>query len=135
VKKKLEALAKIERLHRQMHDLAVWRLAELESARAGLTEDHRAMLAAMDGGVLSCGAPAVAATRRLRALEVKIVAAEAQCAAQAKRAFEQGARAKLADRALGDVEARYRDQKQRKELAELIDASLRNPQSSSPKSS
>lgn len=89
------------------------------------------MLAAMDGGAMSYGAPALAATRRIRSLEVKIAAAEAECAAQTKRVFEQGTRAKLADRALDDAEARYRETRERKELAELIDSSLRNPKSSS----
>ncbi len=130
MRKRLEALRKIERLHKQMHDLAVWRLAALERERDGLVEDHRAMLAAMDGGALSYGAPAAASLRRIRAMEIKIAAAKAECDAQTKQTLEQGTRAKLADRALGSVEALYREQKQRKELAELIDASLRNSKSS-----
>jgi len=130
MKKRLETLVKVERLHKQMHDLAVWRLVGLERKRDRLIEEHREVLAAVEGGVLSYGAPAAIAMRRIRALEVEIVATSAECAAQSKRAFEQGARAKLADRALGVVDARYRDQMERKELAELIDASLRNPKSS-----
>ncbi len=131
MKNRLESLAKIERLYKQMHDLAVWRLSALERERDKLVEDHRAMLAAMEGDTLAYGGLAAAAVRHIRSLEVKIAAANAECAAQAKRALEQGARAKLADRALSDLEARHRDQQQRKELADLIDASLRNANSSS----
>jgi capsule polysaccharide export protein KpsE/RkpR len=130
MKKRLEALAKIGRLHKQMHDLAVWRLAALGREREGLVEDHRQMLAAMESGLLAYGATAAPAFRRIRALETKIAAAEIELAAQQRRALAQGARAKLADRARENLEALYRDQKERKELAELIDASLRNPKSS-----
>jgi hypothetical protein len=130
MKKRLEALEKIERLHKQMHDLAVWRLAALGRRRDGLVEDHRQMLAAMESDLVAYGAPAAAAFRRIRALETKIAAAEIELAAQQRSAVAQGVRAKLADRAREDVEARYLDQKARKELAELVDASMQNPKSS-----
>ena len=131
MKDRLESLEKIERLYKQMHDLAVWRLTALERERDQLVEDHRAMLAAMESDTLAYGGLAAAAVRRIRALEVKIAAANAECDAQAKRALQQGTRAKLADRVLSDLEARHRDQQQRKDLADLIDASLRNANSSS----
>lgn len=131
MKKRLEALQKIERLQKQLHDLAVWRLNALARERETLAEDHRAMLAAMEGGVMSYGAPAAAALRRIRALEVQMAAAEKEHAAQSEHARDQGARAKLADRARESVDAHYRDHKQRKDLADLVDASLRNPKSSS----
>jgi F0F1-type ATP synthase membrane subunit b/b' len=64
-------------------------------------------------------------------LEREIAAAEAEIETQTRRAIDQGTRAKLADRARESVEARYREQEQRKELADLIERSLRNPKSSS----
>ncbi len=131
MKKRLEALEKIERLQRQMHDLAVWRLTALGRERDDLVENHRAMLDAMGSGIAAYGAPAAAAMRRVRALERQIAAAAAEHEAQTRRAIDQGARAKLADRARESADARYRDQRQRKELAELIENSLRNPKSSS----
>src|SRR5271167_4680906 len=130
MQKRLEALEKIERLHKQMHDLMVWRLAALGRERDGLVEDHRQMLAAMESGLLAYGAPAAAAFRRIRTLEMKIAATDIELAAQQRRAVAQGARAKLADRARAGVETLYRDQKERKDLAELIDVALRNPKSS-----
>ena len=69
--------------------------------------------------------------RRIRRLEAEIAAAEAAYAAQSRQAFREGARAKLAERAHDGLEAKYRDQKQRKELAELIERSLGKPPSSS----
>jgi hypothetical protein len=130
MKKRLEALEKIERLHKQMHDLAVWRLTALGRERDDLIENHRQMLEAMGRGVIFYGAPAAAATRRVRALEMQIAAAAAEVEAQTRRAIEQGVRAKLADRARDSADARYREQRQRKELAELIERSLRDPKSS-----
>jgi hypothetical protein len=131
MKKRLESLEKIERLHSQMRDLAVWRLAALGRERDDLIENHRQMLEAMGHGIAAYGAPAAAALRRVRALEREIAAAEAEVEAQTRRAIDQGTRAKLADRARESVEARYRDQQQRKELADLIERSLRNAKSSS----
>jgi hypothetical protein len=89
------------------------------------------MLEAMGRGVVFYGAPAAAAMRRIRRLEREIVAADAEVEAQTRRALDQGTRAKLADRARENADARYRDQRQRKELADLIENSLRNPKSSS----
>jgi len=131
MKRRLEALERIERLQKQMHDLEVCRLAALDRERRELSADHRAMLAAIGGaGVAAFGPPAAAAMRRIRALERRIAAAEAEHAAQTRRAIHQGARAKLADRARESVDARYRDQQRRKELAELIERSLGAPKSS-----
>jgi hypothetical protein len=131
MKKRLEALQKIGRLQKQMHDLAIWRLTALDRAREELAESHRQMLDALASGFLSFGAPALAATRRVRALEKEIAAAAAECETQTKRVLDQGVRAKLADRAYEDAGAEYREQRQRKELAELIDRSVNNPKSSS----
>ncbi len=131
MRKRLDALERIERLQKQMHDLAVWRMTALGRERDDLAENHREMLEAMGRGLVSYGPPAAAATRRVRALEMQIAAAAAEYDALARRAFDEGARAKLADRARENADARYREQKQRKELAELIENSLRNPKSSS----
>jgi hypothetical protein len=82
------------------------------------------------GGVFD-GAPAAAGMRRIRKLEMEIAVADAEVEAQTRRAIDQGTRAKLADRARENADARYRDQRQRKELADLVEDSLRNPKSSS----
>jgi hypothetical protein len=131
MKKRLEALEKIERLQKQMHDLAVWRLTALGRERDDLADNHREMLEAMGRGGVFDGAPAAAGMRRIRKLEREIAAADAEVAAQTRRAIDQGTRAKLADRARETADARYRDQRQRKELADLVEDSLRNPKSSS----
>jgi hypothetical protein len=131
MKKRLEALEKIERLQKRLHDLAVWRLNALGRERDELAENHREMWEALGRGVAAYGPPAAAPMRHIRALERQIAAAEAEVEAQSRRAIDQGARAKLADRARESVDARYREQRQRKELAELIEDSLRNAKSSS----
>jgi hypothetical protein len=131
MKKRIESLVRIERVHSQMHDLAVWRLATLGRERDDLIENHRQMLEAMERGVSAYGAPAAAALRRVRALEREIAAAEAEVEAQKRRAIDQGTRAKLADRARESLEVKYREHNERKELADLIERSLRNSKSSS----
>jgi len=131
MKRRLEALARIGRLQQQLHELASWRLAQIGRRRDGLVADERAMWEAMGEGLSAYGAPAEAAMRRIRRLETEIAAAEAAHAAQSRHAFKEGARAKLAERAHDGLEAKYRDQNERKELAELIEHSLGKPPSSS----
>ncbi len=131
MKKRLEFLEKIERLQKQMHDLAVWRLTALGRKRDDLAGDHLEMLAAIERSVLPYGPPAAAAMRRVRALEKEIAATDAEYDAQTRRAIDQGTRSKLADRARESADARYREHRERKDLAELIDETLRNPKSSS----
>jgi hypothetical protein len=131
MKRRLEVLARIGRLQKQLHELAAWRLAQIGRRRDGLVADERAMWEAMGEGLSAYGAPAEAALRRIRRLETEIAAAEAAHAAQSRQAFKEGSRAKLAERAHDGLEAKYRDQNQRKALAELIEHSLGKPPSSS----
>jgi hypothetical protein len=131
MKRRLEALARIGKLQKQLHELATWRLAQIGRRRDGLVEDERAMWEAMGEGLSAYGPPAEAAMRRIRGIEAEIAAAEAAYAAQSGQAFKEGARAKLAERAHDELEAKYRDQNQRKALAELIEHSLGKPPTSS----
>ncbi len=89
------------------------------------------MWRAMGEGLAAYGPPAEAGMARIRRLEVEIAAAEAAYAAQARHALKQGARAKLAERAHEDLEVKYRAQQERKDLADLIERTLRKPSSSS----
>jgi hypothetical protein len=131
MKRRLEALARIGKLQKQLHELAAWRLAQIGRRRDGLVEDERAMWEAMGEGLSAYGAPAEAGMRRIRRIEAEIAAAEAAYAAQSRLAFKEGARAKLTERAHDGLEAKYRDQNERKALAELIEHSLGKPPSSS----
>lgn len=131
MKRRLESLARIGRLQKQLHELATWRLAQIGRRRDGLVDDERAMWEAMGEGLSAYGAPAEAAMRRIRRIEAEIAAAEAAYAAQSRHAFKEGARAKLAERAHDGLEAKYRDQIERKALAELIEHALGKPPSSS----
>ena len=124
MKKRLDGLRRIERVQRQLNDLATWRLAALARARDSLEDSHREMLDAVGRDIASYGPLAVAATRRIRAIERQIDQAAAEHKNQATAALDQAARAKLADRAVGAADARYRAQLERKDLAELIERSL-----------
>jgi hypothetical protein len=132
MRRRLASLEKIGALQKQLHDMAVWRLAELERRREGLADDRSAMWRAMGGdGLAAYGQPAASALRRIRRLEQEIAALESECEAQSRHALDQGARSKLAERARDGVEAQYRDQQQRRDLADLIERTLRKPPSSS----
>jgi hypothetical protein len=132
MRRRLDSLEKIGALRKQLHDAAMWRLAELERRRDLLGEERSAMWRAMGGeGLAAYGQPAASALRRIRRLEQEIAALKTQCEAQSRHALDQGVRSKLADRAREGVEAKYRDQQQRRELADLIERTLRKPPSSS----
>ena len=131
MKRRIEALARVGKLQKQLHELESWRLAEIGRRRDTLTQDQRAMWEAMGQGLADYGATAEAAMRRITRIGAEIAAAEAAYAAQSRHAFKQGARAKLAERVHDGLDAKYRDQKERKELAELVEQSLIKPPSSS----
>ena len=124
MKKQLDGLKRIERVQRQMRDLANWRLAAIERARESLVENHREMIEAIGRDLASYGPLAVAATRQIRAIERQIEIAGVNRREQAKAAMDQAARVKLANRAAGAADARCHAQRERKDLAELIDRSL-----------
>ncbi len=132
MKRRLEALARIGKLRKQLHELAAWRLAQIGRRRDGLVEDERAMWRAMGEGLCrlrrrrpkrACGASA-GSKRRSPPPRPPTPPSRATL-------FSEGARAKLAERAHEGLEAKYRDQQQRKALAELIERSLGKPPSSS----
>ena len=124
MKTRVEALRRIARLQQQMQDLANWRLATLGRERAALAQSHREMIEAAGRGLASTGPLAVAATRRIRAVERQLDAAATDLAALATLAIDQAARAKLAARARSAADADHRAQRERKELSALIERSL-----------
>jgi hypothetical protein len=134
MKTRLDKLNRIDRLQRRLHDLSLWRLIALGRARDQLTSAHLEMLEAAGTELFAFGGPAAAATRRIRALEREIAAAQAGYAEQAKRTLEHGVRSRVADVARETAVAQYRADAERRNLAELIDWSLRqsNPVSRKP---
>ena len=121
---RIEKLKRIERLQKRLHDLSVWKLTHLAEERDKLTVAHAQMIQALGEGLLSFGGAASAATRRIRSIEIEMSAAEAAHAAQAKRALENGARSKLAERVVERAEEDGRREMEKKTLAELIEWSL-----------
>jgi hypothetical protein len=124
VKAKLDKLKRIERLQKRMHDLSRWKLTHMAHEREKLTQAHSEMITALGEGLLSFGGAASAATRRIRAIEVEMKAAEAAEVTQARDALEKGLRSRAAERAVDSTAAKYRNELQNKSLAELIEQSL-----------
>ena len=125
MKSRLDKLKRIERLQKQLHDLSVWKLSNLAEQRDKLAVAHVEMIQALGEGLLAFGG-AAAATRRIRSLEVEMTETNAAHAAQAKQAFAQGARSKLAEQVVGRARAEYRRETEKKSLAELIEQSVQS---------
>lgn len=130
---RVEKLKRIERLQKRLHDLSVWKLTHLAEERDKLTVAHAQMIQALGEGLLSFGGAASAATRRIRSIEIEINAAKAAHAAQAKHAFENGARSKLAEKVVDRAEGEARREMEKKTLVEQIEWSLQTPISGSHK--
>lgn len=131
MKKRLNSLEKILHLQSKLHDLTVWRLAAIDQQREALEAAERAMIDVLDRDAIAHGAPAAAASKRLRSIGREIAVAKADYQAQSKRVRDQGARAKLAERLVESADAEYRAQKDRKDLGDLIERSLHGKPSSS----
>jgi hypothetical protein len=124
MRQRQKALRKILALQDQLKDLSAWKLAALDQHRAALDEAQKETIEAIDRDAISQGIIVVSATRRLRNLDKRIVAVKAEQVAQAQRAQEQAMRAKLAERLVENVEARLRMQRERVDLADLIEHSV-----------
>ena len=116
-----------------MHDLSLWKLTHMTNEREKLAQAHVEMIAALGEGLLAFGGGASAATRRIRAIEVEISAAEAARATQARHALEQGLRSRAAERAVETTSAKRQTQLQNSSLAELIEQSIQASSSASRK--
>jgi hypothetical protein len=124
MKQRRQSLAKILVLQEQLHKLSAWKLAALDQQRAALEEGQKATIEAIDRDAIAQGILAAGATKRLRGIDKKIEDVKALHIAQSRVALEQGARAKLAERLVDGVDAKYRMQQERKDLGDLIERSL-----------
>jgi hypothetical protein len=131
MKKRLDSLEKISQLQAKLHDLTRWRLAAIGQQRDTLEEAERAMVEALNSEAVGHGATAAAASRRLRSIGRQIAVAKADYDAQSQRVLDQGARAKLAQRLVENVDAKHRAEKERKDLGDLIERSISGKSSSS----
>jgi hypothetical protein len=130
MKKKLDALKKIEKVQAKLHEMTVWKLAAIDQKRGALEEAQREMIEAVDRHAINHGPLLAGATRRLRAVDKEIATTKSAYDAQSLRALDQGSRAKLAERLVESAAAKHRAQDERKGLAELIERTLRGRGSS-----
>jgi hypothetical protein len=124
MRQRRKSLEKILLLQDQLHKLSAWKLAALDQQRAALEETQKETIEAIDRDAIANGILVVSATHRLRGIDKQIAVVKAQHVRQAQVALEQGARAKLAERLVEKVDAKYRKQQERSDLGDLIERSL-----------
>ncbi len=124
MKKRLDALNRLGRLQAKMHDLGRWRLSAIEQEQAGLGEDLRAVFEALQTGDLAFGAQAKLGAPRIRALQQQLDSLARESTHVREKAKAHGVTAKLAEQAAGNAARRYREDKARKELADLIERAI-----------
>jgi hypothetical protein len=124
LRRKIERLMRIERLRKQMHEMSTWRLAVVAQEREKLAASHAEMIEALGVGLMAFGPLAAAGTRRVRAIERELTAADLVEKEMGQRVLEAGRLAKLADRSLGAARGAWREKNERSVLEELIDVSV-----------
>ncbi|MGA2794351.1 MAG: hypothetical protein ABSE69_12620 [Roseiarcus sp.] len=124
MRQRRKSLAKILLLQDQLKNLNAWKLAALDQQRAALEESQRATIEAIDRDAISSGILVTSATRRLRNIDTQIATLKDEHRAQTQRAQEQAIRARLAERLVENVEAKYRMQQERADLGDLIERSV-----------
>jgi hypothetical protein len=124
MRQRRKSLAKILLLQDQLKNLSAWKLAALDQQRAALEESQRATIEAIDRDAMSNGILVNSATCRLRNIDRRIATVKTEHLAQTQRAQEQAMRARLAERLVENVEAKFRMQRERADLGDLIERSL-----------
>ena len=124
MRRKIESLARIERLRRRMHELAKWRLQLVTQERERLETAREEMIEALGEGLLSFGPAAAAGTRRVRGIEQQLARADVIEKSLEQRTLDEGRLAKLADRRLEAARDVWQGELDKRGLEELIEASL-----------
>lgn len=124
MKARAEKLKRIGALQTKLHDLKRARVAAIDRERTALGDEIGAVFEALASGALAYGAQARFGARYALKLKGQIdaLALEQEEARGAARTLAM--RAKLAEQAAGTALAQIRDQKERKELVDLIDRAL-----------
>ena len=124
MKKRLDALSRIDRFQALMRDLGRSRLHLLELERAGLTDDLKAVFETLESDELAYGPQAGLVARHIHALQRKLDQLLRDQEAVRLSAGAQATRAKLAAIALETAVLDHRRHKERKELAEPIERAI-----------
>jgi hypothetical protein len=124
MKKRVDSLTHIGKLASQMHELGRWRLSAIEHERASLSDDLRAAFEALESSQFAYGAQAKFSMRRIRALQKRLDALALEFESLGRAAQVHGVRARLAEQAAETADKAYRDQEERKELAEIAERAL-----------
>jgi alkylation response protein AidB-like acyl-CoA dehydrogenase len=122
--RRLDALTRIERVQKLMHDVGRSRLHSLDRQLAELNDDLKAVFEALDGDKIAYGAQAGLVARRIRALQVRLYLLGREQDSARRSVLTQGTRAKLAELAIESAALDSRRLNERKELAEIIERAL-----------
>ncbi len=124
MKKRIDALTRLGKLQARMHDLGRWRLSAIEQEQTSLNEDLRAMFEALQSCDLAFGAQAKLSARHIRTLQRQLDSLARESTHVRAKAKAHGVTARLAEQAAETAARRYRDDRERKELADLIERAI-----------
>ena len=124
MKKRIDALTRLGKLQARMHDLGRWRLSAIEREQTCLNEDLRAVFEALQSGDLAYGAQVKLSARHIRSLQRQLDSLARESTHVRAKTKAHGVTARLAEQAAETAAQRHRDDKDRKELADLIERAI-----------
>jgi len=124
MKKRVEALNRMVKLQTRLHDLGRSRLTAIEQRQASLADDLKAVFEMLESGDIAYGPQAKLSARSIRSIQKRLDALADESAVAREAAKAHGLRAKLAEKAARTAAKTYRADKERKELADLIERTL-----------
>jgi hypothetical protein len=126
MKKRLEALSRIGRLQALMNDIGRWRLSGLERQAATLNGDLKTVFEMLEVSEIGYGGHSRLVARHVRSLQQRLDEVAREQEEARLSALAQGRRAKLAEQAIETATLAYRRLNERKELLDMIEASIGN---------
>jgi len=124
MKKRLDALARIGQFQTLMNDIGRWRLSGLERQAAGLNDDLKTVFEMLEANEIDYGGRARLVARHVRSLQRRLDQLAREQEDARRSALAQGRKAKLAEQAIEAAALTYRRLNERKELLDMIEASI-----------
>jgi len=132
VDRRLKKIERILAVQKRLHQLAEWRLAELDREKAELIDGQKALVAALNHDAQLQGLFVEAMARRLSALARETDRVNQARNAQFRRLVEEGLRLKRTERMTAGVRRDYRTSQSKQGFENLLETLARTDNASLP---
>jgi len=124
MKTRAATLKRLAVLEGRLRDLGRSRLVAIESERARLNDDLKAIFEALEASPLAYGASAKPGLTRVRSANIRLDRLLDEEREARRKAETHGARAGIVEKAAAKAAAHHRDEKERKALLEIVERAI-----------